>query len=326
VIAVVPVREGVAPLGADEAVAEAGGLGLVVGSGTRDAALALPSLRAGRLAEAGPFRPGAFAAALAPLLEPEDVVVLPASPDGRDLAPRLAHHLRRPLLAGAVEVSPRAAVLARYDGRVAEHRSIAQPVVATLLPGCRGGAPRPDGAPPPDLEEVRLELPDAPDARLVALVAADPSTADLSEAERILAGGAGLGGRDAFALLERVAAALGAAAGATRVVTDAGIVPPERQIGTTGVAVSPRLYVAFGISGAVQHTAGIGTPEHVVAVNLDPSCPMMAMADLAIVADAPAVVAELAARLGVGGSGDGGSPHGTTGHGRRGVDRSGGDG
>ena len=86
--------------------------------------------------------------------------------------------------------------------------------------------------------------------------------------------------------------------GATRVVTDRGWVSHSRQIGTTGVVVDPELYLAFGISGAVQHTAGLGAPEHIVSVNTDPHCPMMAMADLAVVADANATLDELVARLG----------------------------
>ena len=100
-------------------------------------------------------------------------------------------------------------------------------------------------------------------------------------------------------LLADVGAALGASAGATRVVTDAGWMSYDRQIGTTGVSVNPELYIAFGISGAAQHVGGLGAPEHVVSVNTDPSCPMTAMADLGIVADAPAVLRELAKRLGV---------------------------
>lgn len=81
--------------------------------------------------------------------------------------------------------------------------------------------------------------------------------------------------------------------------SDAGWIPFERQIGTTGVAVNPRLYLAFGVSGATQHTTGLGHPDHIVSVNLDGSCPMMAMADLAIVSDARAVLDELACRLGL---------------------------
>jgi electron transfer flavoprotein alpha subunit len=82
-------------------------------------------------------------------------------------------------------------------------------------------------------------------------------------------------------------------------VTDAGWVSHDRQIGTTGVVVDPDLYLSFGISGAVQHTAGLGHPEHIISVNTDPHCPMMAMADLAIVADANATLDELAKALGI---------------------------
>ena len=87
--------------------------------------------------------------------------------------------------------------------------------------------------------------------------------------------------------------------GATRVVTDRGWVGHERQIGTTGVVVDPQLYLAFAISGAVQHTSGLGQPDHVVSVNVDAHCPMMQLADLAVVADANAVLDELAVRLGL---------------------------
>ena len=81
--------------------------------------------------------------------------------------------------------------------------------------------------------------------------------------------------------------------GATRVITDRGWVGHQRQIGTTGVVVDPRVYVAFGISGAVQHTAGLGAPDHIVSVNTDPHCPMMQLADLALVSDANVVLDEL---------------------------------
>ena len=102
-----------------------------------------------------------------------------------------------------------------------------------------------------------------------------------------------------------MAAALGGSAGATRVATDAGWTGYERQIGTTGVAVDPDLYVALGVSGAAQHIGGLGAPRHVVSVNTDPSCPMTAMADLGLVTDAGALLAELADRLGVDDAGSG---------------------
>ena len=113
----------------------------------------------------------------------------------------------------------------------------------------------------------------------------EPGVVDLAEARRIVGAGAGLvpAGADGAAvmrLLADVGAALGASAGATRVVTDAGWMSYDRQIGTTGVSVNPELYIAFGISGAAQHVGGLGAPEHVVSVNTDPSCPMTAMSDL----------------------------------------------
>ena len=95
-----------------------------------------------------------------------------------------------------------------------------------------------------------------------------------------------------------VGAAVGASVGATRVVTDRGWMPHARQIGTTGVVVDPDLYLAFGISGAVQHTSGLGNPAHIISVNTDGHCPMMQLADLAITADANATLDELERLLG----------------------------
>jgi electron transfer flavoprotein alpha subunit len=170
------------------------------------------------------------------------------------------------------------------------------PVVATLEPGVRGVEPA-IGVPTIDRVDVTLEA--GHDPELIELVPPDPATADLAEASRIAAGGAGLGGPEPFAVLQRVAIALGASYGASRVAADAGWVPQDRFIGTTGVTVDPDLYIAFGISGAVQHVSGLGSPDHVIAVNTDPSAPMMAMADLAIETDARALLDELARRLDV---------------------------
>ncbi|MEU4769325.1 mycofactocin-associated electron transfer flavoprotein alpha subunit [Actinosynnema sp. NPDC023794] len=295
-IAVVPVRDGVVPLGADEAVAEAGGVALIVGTGTRAAAEALCALVSGTLVEAGAFAPGRWARGLARALAAHHCVILPGSPDGRDLAPRLAAELGRPLLPGAVRVSDGGAEVVRWDGRVSVELAVEGPFVATLLPGVRGvhafgGTP--------DLVESAADHRIAEDATSVEVLAPDPATADLAEAPRIFGAGVGLGDARTVAVMARVAAALGASTGATRAVTDADWADAERQIGTTGVVVNPELYVAFGVSGAVQHTSGLGDPAHVVSVNTDPSCPMTAMAHLGIVADAPAVLSELAARLGV---------------------------
>jgi electron transfer flavoprotein alpha subunit len=295
-LAVVPVRDGVLPAGADETVAECDGRALLVGSDPDPAELAGIATDV-RLVELGPFAPARWADTLAGLID-DDVVVLPASPDGRDLAPRLAHQLGRPLLASAIAVSREAARLVRGGGLELHDVEIAGPVVATLQPGVRGVTPS-DGLPSSEgfLRPLGARNPRM-DATVVVVLPPDVATIDLAEADRIFAGGAGLDGPDRFAQLATIAARLGAAPGATRVITDRGWVGHERQIGTTGVTVDPDLYVALGISGAVQHTAGLGLPAHIVSVNTDPHCPMMQMADLGVVSDANAVLDELSRRLG----------------------------
>lgn len=316
-LAVLPVRDARLPLGASEAVAEAGGAAFVVGPGATEAALGIVGADRVAVAETGPgFRPGELAMRLASLLAPVSLVLLPASPDGRDLAPRLARALDRPLFAlatrarltrcasgtGCVE-----AELSRLDGRLLVAVESDGPVVATLVPGARDDRPVVAGARATRIEVDLGVRPDGgPEPELIEEQEADVATMDLAEAPRVLGGGYGLaaGCDDATAvglmgLLGGVATRLGAALGATRVVTDAGWVDHARQVGTTGVAIDPDLYVAFGVSGASQHVGGLGTPRTVVSVNLDPSCPMTKMADLGIVTDARALVVELADRLGV---------------------------
>ena len=297
-IAVVPVRDGVLPAGADETVAEAGGVVLLAGSGTSEAAasLAVDAVSVAT-AEIGEPAFGGWAAALSPVLVPYYGVLLPASPDGRDLAPRLAAAMDRPLLAGATEYRDGMIRLARRGGLVIEQVVADGPVVVTLQPGVRGIEPRHRDLPAP--ERVTARVAARHDAIVLDVLPPDPGTMDLAESRRIIAGGAGLRGPADFRLLTLVADAIGASMGATRVVADMGWVAHERYIGTTGVAVNPELYVALGISGAIQHVTGLGAPRHVVAVNTDPSCPMMTMADLALVTDAPGLLEALARRLGV---------------------------
>ena len=283
---------------------------MVVGSAAEKAVGALPSAAEIWWAESA-TGPAGLARALAPLLAGSPLVVLPASPDGRDLAPRLAAEMGRELLAGAVRCSLAAetggvrADLLRVDGRALVAVESAGPAVVTLMPGTRSpGAPNAS----PVVHELTVGG-DAPtrDPLVVAVLEPDPATMDLADATRVIGGGAGLVPRGAsgntapavFSLLTDVAAALGASAGATRVVTDAGWMSYDRQIGTTGVAIDPDLYVALGISGASQHVGGLGSPDHTVSVNTDPSCPMTAMADLGLVADALGVLIALAGRLGV---------------------------
>jgi electron transfer flavoprotein alpha subunit len=297
-LAVIPVRAGRLPAGGDETVAECAGRAVLVGDGARAAAGALGGLTARVSAwEAGRFAAAAWASALTGLLRTEHAVVLPASADGRDLAPRIAHTLGRPLLAGALQVTERGATRPRWGGLVLEDRELDVPFVATLQPGVRGVEPPPPDAPPPAIDDLPLLLGSDGDPTVVEVLEPDLATMDLAEAPRIVAGGAGLDSAERFTQLAELAEALGAALGATRVVTDRGWVGHARQIGTTGVVVDPHLYIAFGISGAVQHTSGLGQPERIISVNVDPHCPMMQLADLAVVCDANAVLDELLARV-----------------------------
>jgi electron transfer flavoprotein alpha subunit len=287
-LAVIVVRGGVLPLGAHESISECDGRAVLVGSGTTAAATDLEGV-AGEviMLEVGEFRPAAWAEMLATQLADEPILVLPASPDGRDLAPRLAAESRRPLYAQALSVSPTRIDLIRRHGT--ELHSIEPPhtFVATLQPGVRG-VDRLDAT-----TLVRSLTPiivEGDDPTIEQVLPPDAATIDLSEARRIVAGGAGLDDQRRFQQLSTLGAVLEASVGATRVITDRGWVGHERQIGTTGVTVDPSLYIAFGVSGAVQHTSGLGQPEHIVSVNTDPFCPMMQLADLAVIGDANAVL------------------------------------
>jgi electron transfer flavoprotein alpha subunit len=305
-LAVVIVRAGVLPVGAGEAVAEAGGQVLLLGSGTAAAATALGA--AGTwCAETPGAAPAELSAALAPRLRHVRLLVLPAGPDGRDFAPRLAAALDRPLLAWAtaatVDGDGISATLSRLDGRLDVEVRSGQPCVVTLVPGARSPWPPSNG----EVLDMVLDVRAGVDVERLAVLEPDPATMDLAESHRVVGGGAGLvppGADDAtaagtFGLLRAVAARLGASTGATRVITDAGWMHHDRQIGTTGVSISPDLYLALGVAGASQHAGGLGNPKHVVSVNTDPSCPMTAMADLGLVTDAHALLLELADRLGV---------------------------
>lgn len=301
-LAVVPVRGGEVCVGGLEAIAEAEGAVLLIGSGAAQAGELLGAVATSPVLaiEAASFAPAAWAVHLAGVIAQRfsdvSTVIVPASPDGRDLAPRLAASLGWGFVAAALEVSGESVRVERWGGRVTVDVTLTGAAVVTLQPGAVGDPSIGGSAPSIDSADLPAE-PSSVDPIVVEVTPPDVTTMDLSEAPRIVGGGAGLGSEGSFGALTELATRLGASMGATRVVTDAGWVPHERQIGTTGVVVDPRLYLAFGISGAVQHTAGLGGPEHIISVNTDPHCPMMAMADLAVVSDAPAVVDALLARL-----------------------------
>jgi electron transfer flavoprotein alpha subunit len=292
-IAVIPVRDGVAPAGADEAICEASGQAIIIGSGTPTAAETLRSFSTHLWLVETDIHAANVVAALENINRSHDSLILPATPDGRDLAPHLAHALGRPLYAGSISISDNKVSVSRNGGLSIVDFTPHQAFVATLQIGIRGTE---NISSNPTITPINIASVSRPTSSVtsIAVLPPDASTMDLSEAPRIIGGGAGLESGDRFIQLQNVATALDASMGVTRVITDRGWADHERQIGTTGVVVDPDLYIAFGISGAVQHTSGLGQPEHIISVNTDAHCPMMQMADIAIVADANVVLEELA--------------------------------
>lgn len=224
------------------------------------------------------------------------------TPDGRDAAARLAARLDAPLATDAVGlVRDEHGVLAMHSvyGGAFNVTSAPTfgPLVVTLRPGAVDAT-----APAADLavERVPIEASGRPAAVIESFetVATDSSRPDLRGASRVVSGGRGLGSAEKFALVERLADTLGAAVGASRAAVDAGYVPASAQVGQTGVSVSPQLYLALGISGAIQHRAGMQTSKTIVAINQDPDAPIFEVADFGVVGDVFAVVPQLIDALG----------------------------
>lgn len=218
-------------------------------------------------------------------------VLFPASAVGRDLAPRVAALLDVPLAADVVEVSGAGgAVVVRrpiYSGKAfARLRMDASPAVVTLRPNV---FPAQDRAAAGAVEEMAVDVdPSSWKARVVEFKAASAGSLDVSEASVVVAGGRGMKDPENWGLLEELRDALGsdvAALGASRAVVDAGWRPHGEQVGQTGKTVSPKLYVAVGISGAIQHLAGMRSSGTIVAVNKDPDAPIFGVADYGIVGD-----------------------------------------
>ena len=223
--------------------------------------------------------------------------VFPATSQGKDLSPRVAAKLRAPLAPDAIALAVEGdAIVVRhpmYTGKViGSLRVTASPALLSVRLGAtpvgdKPGAGRVEQGPPSSDPTQRRP-------RATELKEGNTGTVDLGEAPVIVAGGRGLKSADNFKIVDDLAGAFGnAAVGATRAVTDEGWRPHSEQIGQTGRVVSPELYVAVGISGAIQHLAGMRTSKTIVAINKDKEAPIFKVADYGIVGDVFEVVPAL---------------------------------
>jgi electron transfer flavoprotein alpha subunit len=168
------------------------------------------------------------------------------------------------------------------------------PRLALFRAGSFDPAPAAPGGAEPQVAEIDVELEEhSRGARVVGQEEEQPSGPSIEDADVIVAGGRGLGAPENFTLAEELARALGGAVGATRAVVDAGWYPYAAQIGQTGKVVSPKLYVALGISGAIQHKVGMQSSNVIVAINKDPNAPIFEFSDLGIVGDVHEIVPKL---------------------------------
>ncbi len=231
------------------------------------------------------------------------IILGAASAMGRDFLPRVAARLQVGLAQDCTEIGLVAekqleCVRPIYAGKAfARVRPTMLPAMATLRPNVfpifSADAPR-----AAETSSLAPELkPEDIRARVVGVKAAEGSKVELTEAGIVVSGGRGVKGPENFPIIQDLANVLGAALGASRAAVDAGWIDHQHQVGQTGKTVSPTLYIACGISGAIQHLAGMSSSKYIVAINKDPDAPIFKLADYGIVGDLFTVVPALAAEI-----------------------------
>jgi electron transfer flavoprotein alpha subunit len=228
------------------------------------------------------------------------LVLLAGNAQGKEVAGRLAVKLDSGVLTDAVDLTPgEAGPVAEqsiFGGATIVHSRVRRgtPIVA-MRPNAVAPEPSPGAA---ELSQVSLAG-EVAGARVTGRVVAERGERpDLTEASIVVSGGRGTGGAEGFGIIETLADSLNAAVGASRAVTDAGWYPHQFQVGQTGKTVSPQLYMAIGISGAIQHRAGMQTSKTIIAVNKDPEAPIFELADFGVVGDLFKVVPQLLEEIG----------------------------